>query len=144
MHSMHSPNFTTDSNSSSCLQRMSRSTSESQSIRNSRSSVISSMSSESPTTPVPVVGRRIIPRDQILVQEEIGQGEFGVVKHALYTNDVGQKVRGQSVTSCVKLRSVSFTPFVAKLPIRWAKCKFCAACVIPWQTLAMLSPSRAI
>jgi hypothetical protein len=53
---------------------------------------MSSVSPESPTTPAPVVGRRIIPREQINVQEEIGEGEFGVVRHAVYTNDVDQKV----------------------------------------------------
>lgn len=52
------------------------------------------MSSEmdAPQSPVPVVGRRIIARDQINVQNDIGQGEFGIVRHAVYTNDVGQKV----------------------------------------------------
>ena len=53
------------------------------------------MSSEvdTPHSPVPVVGRRIIAREQIDVQNDIGEGEFGVVRHAVYTNDVGQKVR---------------------------------------------------
>ena len=51
------------------------------------------MATESPTSPTPVVGRRIIPPDQIAVQEEIGEGEFGVVKRAVYTNDIGQKVQ---------------------------------------------------
>jgi len=46
-----------------------------------------------PSSPVrPVVGRRIIPRDQIDLQEDIGEGEFGVVRRAIYTNDVGQQV----------------------------------------------------
>ena len=61
-------------------------------MRNSRSSVLSTVESEAPASPVPVVGRRIIPREQIDVQSDIGQGEFGVVRHAIYTNDVGQKV----------------------------------------------------
>lgn len=47
---------------------------------------------DSPTGPPPVVGRRVIPIEQISLQDEIGQGEFGVVMHGLYTNDIGQKV----------------------------------------------------
>ena len=75
------------------LQRLTRSSSDQHSsMRNSRSSVLSTVESEAPASPVPVVGRRIIPREQIDVQSDIGQGEFGVVRHAIYTNDVGQKV----------------------------------------------------
>lgn len=80
-------------------------------MRNSRSSVLSTTESEAPKSPVPVVGRRIIPREQIDIQNDIGEGEFGVVRHAVYTNDIGQKVLISSIVlNYVKQSSEGFSP----------------------------------
>ncbi|XP_067947878.1 activated Cdc42 kinase-like isoform X3 [Watersipora subatra] len=73
------------------IKRLTRPTSEMAGVRGSRSSVLSP-ELDSPNSPVPIVGRRIISRDQIDVQNDIGEGEFGVVRHAIYTNDIEQKI----------------------------------------------------
>ncbi|KAF6039974.1 hypothetical protein EB796_001718 [Bugula neritina] len=71
--------------------KLTRASSDTPNTRASRTSIVSS-DMDTPQSPVPVVGRRIIPMEQIVVQNDIGEGEFGIVRHGLYTNDIGQKI----------------------------------------------------
>lgn len=45
--------------------------------------------------PVKVPNKHIIPADSILVNKELGTGEFGVVQQGVWTND-GERVRFRS------------------------------------------------